>query len=183
MIGAVVEHNVARHHASSKPVATIKDVHSGPNAAKASAEDAGGLEPILWIACEIGLMLTSNFWVGQWCHGYGSAHLLSHWWRTTSPPNCSDCKIWSLILWWDYSHPFSPPHQVCIWWFMFSAVATSQASLGCYDLQVSTPHFRLSGNKHWVHHRIEICCLLSCSSFEGPSLWSSISLPTSGQSG
>ena len=79
MIEAVVEHNVARLRASSQPVATIKAIHSDD---KASAEDAGGLEPIPCITCEPCVVLTSNFWVdmdgtGQWCQGYSSGHLLS----------------------------------------------------------------------------------------------------------
>ena len=44
-VEAVVEHNVARLHASGHPVATIKAIHAGPNASKASSEDAGGWSP------------------------------------------------------------------------------------------------------------------------------------------
>ena len=62
-VEAVVEHNVSMLHASGHPVATIKAVHSGPNAAKASAEDASGLEPIICLACEARVMLTANIWV------------------------------------------------------------------------------------------------------------------------
>ena len=58
-----MEHNVTRLCASGQPVATIKAVHSGPNAAKALTDDAGGLEPILCLACEAHVMLTANFWV------------------------------------------------------------------------------------------------------------------------
>ena len=42
---AVVEHNVSKLHASGQPVATIKAVHTGANASKASPDDAGGLIP------------------------------------------------------------------------------------------------------------------------------------------
>ena len=35
-IESVVKHNVAKVHANGHPVATIKAIHSGPNAAKAS---------------------------------------------------------------------------------------------------------------------------------------------------
>ena len=62
-IEAVVEHNVARLHASGHPVATIKAVHSGPNAAKVSSEDAGGLESFICLTCEARVMLTANLWV------------------------------------------------------------------------------------------------------------------------
>ena len=38
-----MEHNIAKLHAIGQPIATIKAVHTGPNAVKASPEDAGGL--------------------------------------------------------------------------------------------------------------------------------------------
>ena len=64
-IEAVVEHNVARLRASGHPVATIKAVHAGPNASKASSEDAGGLESIICLACHARIMLTANLWVDK----------------------------------------------------------------------------------------------------------------------
>ena len=60
---AVVEHNVSKLHSSGKPVATIKAVHTGANASKASPDDAGGLHPILCMAQGARVMLTSNLWV------------------------------------------------------------------------------------------------------------------------
>ena len=62
-IEAVVEHNVSRLHASGQPIATIKAIHTGPNASKASSEDAGGLEPIICLAHGARVMLTANLWV------------------------------------------------------------------------------------------------------------------------
>ena len=62
-VEAVVEHNVARLHASGQPIATIKAIQTGPNAAKASSEDAGGLEPIICLARGARVMLTANLWV------------------------------------------------------------------------------------------------------------------------
>ena len=44
-IEAVVEHNVNKLHACGHPVATIKAVHAGRNASKASSDDSGGLQP------------------------------------------------------------------------------------------------------------------------------------------
>ena len=49
-IEAVVEHNVSRLRASGHPIATIKAV-PGPNASKASSEDAGGLESSMSRSC------------------------------------------------------------------------------------------------------------------------------------
>ena len=62
-IEAVVEHNVARLRESGHQIATIKAVHSGPNAPKASSEDAGGLESMICLACHAHVMFTSNLWV------------------------------------------------------------------------------------------------------------------------
>ena len=50
MVEDVVEYNVAQLHASGQPIATIKAVHTGPNAAKAPADDAGGLEAVVCLA-------------------------------------------------------------------------------------------------------------------------------------
>ena len=49
-VEAVMEHNVSRLHASGQPIATIKSVHSGPNASKASPDEAAGLEAIICLA-------------------------------------------------------------------------------------------------------------------------------------
>ena len=46
---AVMKHNVTKLHANGKLIAEIMSVHTGMNAAKASPEDAGGLEPAIYI--------------------------------------------------------------------------------------------------------------------------------------
>lgn len=61
-IDAVVKHNVAKLQENGHPVATIKAVHSGPNADKISPEDARGLESIICLGCEACIMLTANLW-------------------------------------------------------------------------------------------------------------------------
>ena len=62
-IEAVVEYNVAKLQACGRPIATIKAVHTGPNAAKASPDDASGLEAIICLAIGARVMLSSNLWV------------------------------------------------------------------------------------------------------------------------
>ena len=47
----------------SRPIATIKAVHTGHNASKASSEEAGGLDPIIHLAHEAKVMLIANLWV------------------------------------------------------------------------------------------------------------------------
>ena len=56
-VEAVVEHNVTKLHASGQPV------HTGANAAKSPADDAGGLEAVICLANSARVMLTSNLWV------------------------------------------------------------------------------------------------------------------------
>ena len=62
-VEAVVEHNVSKLHTCGQPIATIKAVHSGPNASKGSSDDAGGLEPTVCLAKGARVMLSSNLWV------------------------------------------------------------------------------------------------------------------------
>ena len=62
-IEAVAEHNVAKLCASGHPVAVLRAVHTGPGASKASTDDAGGLEPVVFIAHGARVMLSANLWV------------------------------------------------------------------------------------------------------------------------
>ncbi len=62
-VEAVIEHNAKKLHDSGQPVAQIKAIHTGPNAAKAPPDDAAGLEPIICLAHGARVMLTSNLWV------------------------------------------------------------------------------------------------------------------------
>ena len=58
-----MEHNVAHLHACGQPIATIKAIHTGPNAAKASSDDASGLDPVICLAHGARVMLIANLWV------------------------------------------------------------------------------------------------------------------------
>ena len=60
---AVSEYNVTKLHSNDQPVAVIKAVHSGAGAIKASADDAGGLEPVVCLEHGARVMLTTNLWV------------------------------------------------------------------------------------------------------------------------
>ena len=62
-VEAVVEYNIKKLHACGQPVATIKAVHTGANASKASVDDAGGLHPVVCLARGARVMLSSNLWV------------------------------------------------------------------------------------------------------------------------
>ena len=61
-IEAVAEHNVTKLRANGQPIATVKAIHTGPNASKASHDDAAGLEPIICTAHGARVMLTANLW-------------------------------------------------------------------------------------------------------------------------
>ena len=87
-IEAVVEHNITRLRASGHPVAIIKAVHSGPNASKASSEDAGGLESIICLAHNARVMLTSNLWVDMGLVNGAMGTVMAICYRSgESPPN------------------------------------------------------------------------------------------------
>ena len=62
-IAAVLEHNIHKLNENGKPIAIIKALHSGPNATKATSDDAGGLDPVLLIAQGARVMLRANLWV------------------------------------------------------------------------------------------------------------------------
>ena len=60
-IESVLEHNVAR--SQGQPIATIKGVYTGANAAKVSPDDASVLHAVVCLARSARVMLTSNLWV------------------------------------------------------------------------------------------------------------------------
>ncbi len=60
---AVAEYNVEKLRTNSQPVARIEAIHSGPRASRIPASDAGGLEPVIFLACKARVMLTANLWV------------------------------------------------------------------------------------------------------------------------
>ena len=62
-VDAVAEYNINKLHACGQPIAVIKAVHTGANASKASADDAGGLYPVVCLAKGARVMLSSNLWV------------------------------------------------------------------------------------------------------------------------
>ena len=56
-VNAVAEQKLREN---SQAVAEIKAVHSGPRAHCATSEDAGGLEPVVYLAQHARVLLTSN---------------------------------------------------------------------------------------------------------------------------
>ena len=101
-VEAVVEHNVTQLRASNQPIATIKAVHTGANASKAPADDAGGLEAVICLARSARVMLTSNFWVdvGLVNGAMGTIHAICY--RSGGPP---DLPISVMVHFDNYSGP------------------------------------------------------------------------------
>ena len=59
----MIEYNLTKLNDLGQPIATIKAVHTGGNAAKASSDDASGLEAVVCLAKSARVMLTTNLWV------------------------------------------------------------------------------------------------------------------------
>ena len=86
-IEAVVEYNVSQLCASGKPIATIKAIHTGPNACKAPTDDAKGLEAVICLAHSSRVMLISNLWtdVGLVNGAMGTIQAICY--RSGGPPD------------------------------------------------------------------------------------------------
>ena len=87
-IEAAVEHNISKLHDNGKPIAVIKAIHSGgPSAAKAPADDAGGLESVTCLAESARVMLTSNLWVEHGLVNGAMGTVESICYQTGGPPS------------------------------------------------------------------------------------------------
>ena len=130
-VEAVVEYNVAQLQASGQPIATIKAVHTGPNAPKASADDAGGLEAVICLANSARVMLTSNLWVDVGLVNGAMGIVQAICYRTGGPP---DLPIAVMVRFDSYSGPTFPNSTVpitplrCCW---------SSSGVQCSRLQLS----------------------------------------------
>ena len=107
----MVEYNVAQLQASGQPIATIKAVHTGPNAAKAPADDAGGLEAVVCLARSARVILISNLWVdvGLVNRAMGTVQAICY--RTGGSP---DLPIAVMVRFDSYSGPTFPDGTIPI---------------------------------------------------------------------
>ena len=86
-VDAVVEYNVIKLKDSGQPIATIKAVHTGANANKASSDDANGLEAVVCLARSARVMLTSNLWVEVGLVNGAMGTIEAICYRNGGPPN------------------------------------------------------------------------------------------------
>ena len=88
-IQAVAKYNVAKLCNTGEPIATIKAVHTGPNASKASSEDASGLEPVIYLARGARVMLTcnSNLWTDAGLVNGGMGTVQANCYQSGGPPS------------------------------------------------------------------------------------------------
>ena len=84
---AAAAHNISKLRSNGQPIATIKAVHSGPNASKASSDDAAGLEPVISIARGARVMLTSNLWVDAGLVNGAMGTICEICYESGGPPN------------------------------------------------------------------------------------------------
>ena len=110
-VEAVVEYNVAQLQTSGQPIATIKAVHTGANAAKAPADDAGGLEAVICLAHSARVMLNSNLWVDVGLVNGAMGTVQAICYRTGGPP---DLPIAVMVHFDSYSGPTFPDSTVPI---------------------------------------------------------------------
>ena len=101
-VEAVVEYNVAQLQASGQPIATIKAVHTGANAAKAPADDAGGLEAVICLAKSAQVMLSCNLWVDMGLVNGAMGTIQGICYRSGGPP---DLPIAVMVHFDSYSGP------------------------------------------------------------------------------
>lgn len=110
-VEAVVEYNVAQLQVSGQPIATIKAVHTGPNAAKAPTDDAGGLEAVVCLAKSAHVMLTRNLWVDVGLVNGAMGTVQAICYKTGGPP---DLPIAVMVCFDSYSGPTFPDSTVPI---------------------------------------------------------------------
>ena len=88
-VAAVAEHNDAKMRELSQHTATIKVVHIGASVAKATSDDAGGLEVNVCIAKSVQVMLISNLWVDMELVNGAIGTVRAICYQTGGPPDLS----------------------------------------------------------------------------------------------
>jgi len=92
-VQSVAEFNITQLQDINKPIATIKAVHTGHNASKASSEDAGGLDPIIHLAHMARVMLISNLWIEAGLVNGAVGTIISICYEHGGPPDLPLCVM------------------------------------------------------------------------------------------
>ena len=108
---AVVQYNIDQLHNNNKPIATIKAVHNGQNASKASPDDAGGLDPVILLSVGARVMLITNLWVEVGLVNGAVGTVISIVYETGGPP---DLPLAVMIRFDNYTGPTFPDQTVPI---------------------------------------------------------------------
>ena len=129
----VAEHNIHKLYASGQPVAMLKAVHNGPGAFKATSEEAGGLDPVIFIAQDAKVMLCANLWVDVGLVNGARGTIALNTEKTVAVMVRFDCYSGPTLS--DGSVPSA--HMVCKQQPVFKTAGSAQAGLGCHHPQVS----------------------------------------------
>lgn len=110
-VQAVAEYNLMKLKDINRPIATIKAVHNGQNAHRASSEDAGGLDPVVHLTTTARVMLTANLWIEAGLVNGALGTVVAICYEHGSPP---DLPLAVMIRFDSYSGPTLPDHTVPI---------------------------------------------------------------------
>ena len=110
-VKAVVEYNISQLRDLNRPIATIKAIHTGHNASRASSEDAGGLDPVIHLAQMARIMLTANLWIDVGLVNGAVGTVISICYERGGPP---DLPLSVMIKFDKYTGPTLPDGSVPI---------------------------------------------------------------------
>ena len=110
-VQSVAEHNMDKLRTIGRPIATIKAIHTGCNASKTSSEEAGGLEPVVYLAPTAHVMLIVNLWVEAGLVNGAMGTVMSICYQSGGPP---DLPLAVMVHFDNYAGPTLPDNTVPI---------------------------------------------------------------------
>lgn len=110
-VQAVAKYNLMKLKDINRPIAIIKAVHSGPNAQRATSDDAGGLDPVGHLATTARVMLIANLWVEAGLVNGTLGTVVSICYQSGAPP---DLSLAVMVRFDSYSGPTLPDQTVPI---------------------------------------------------------------------
>lgn len=110
-VQSVAEYNMDKLRTTGRPIATIKAIHTGCNASKASSEEAGDLEPVVYLAHTARVMLIVNLWVEAGLVNGAMGTVISICYQSGGPP---DLPLAVMVHFDNYAGPTLPDNTVPI---------------------------------------------------------------------